>query len=71
MTINTKYSIGDSIYSMQDNKILIEYITSILSEVTIDHNGNIVVENKYKTNSSRILKEDKIFTSKEELLNSL
>ena len=71
MTINTKYNINDSVYTMHDNKVLIEYITSILSEVIIDHNGNIVVENKYKTNNSRILKEDKIFTSKEELLNSL
>ena len=71
MIINTKYNINDSIYSMHDNKVLIEYISSILSEVTIDHNGNVVVENKYKTNSSRILKEDNIFTSKEELLKSL
>ena len=71
MTINTKYNINDSVYSMHDNKVLIEYITSILSEVIIDHNGNIAVENKYKTNSSRILKEDKIFTSKEKLINSL
>ena len=71
MTINTKYNINDSIYTMHDNKVLIEYITSILSEVIIDHNGDIVVENRYKTNSSRILKEDKKFTSKEELLKSL
>lgn len=71
MIINTKYNIKDSIYLMHNNKVLIEYITSILSEVIIDHNGNVVVENKYKTNSSKILKEDKIFTSKEELLKTL
>ena len=71
MTINTKYNIGDSIYSMRDNKVYIEQLTGILTDTQIDHKGNRVTEIRYKTNSGRIIKEDKVFNSKEELLATL
>ena len=71
MTINTKYSIGDDIYSMSDNKVLPEYVTGILTETKKDHNGSIVTEVRYKTNNTRVLKEDGVFSTKEELLKSL
>lgn len=71
MTINTKYSIGDNIYSMRDNKVHIEHITGILTDTQINHKGNMLTDVRYKTNSGRIITEDKVFSSKEELLASL
>lgn len=44
MTINTKYSIGDNIYSMRDNKVHIEHITGILTRTIVDHKGNVTKE---------------------------
>lgn len=71
MTINTKYYIGDRVYSITDNKVLNEYITGILTDTYKDDKGNIVTEIRYKTNNTRVLKQDKVFKSKEDLLNSL
>ena len=71
MTINTKYNIGDIVYSMYDNKVICEHIADILTATVKDHKGKLVTEIKYKTNNSRYIKEDKVFTSKEELLKSL
>ena len=71
MTINTKYNIDGTLYSMYDNKVICEYITSILTETQKDHDGRVVTEVKYKTNNSRIIKEDNVFSSKEELLATL
>ena len=71
MTINTKYSIGDIVYSMYDNKVICEHITSIITETVKDHKGNLVTEIKYKTNNSRYIKEDKVFYTKENLLKTL
>ena len=71
MLIDIKYSIGDSIYSMYNNKIYHEHITSILTDTQINSKGVIKTEVRYKTNNARVLDEDKVFSSKEELLNSL
>lgn len=71
MTINTKYNIGDSLYSMKDNAVVCEYITSILTDTQIDHKGNIKTDVRYRVNNARVLQEDKVFSSKEELLKTL
>ena len=71
MTINTKYNIRENVYSMSSNKVIREHITSILTETIIDHKGVIVTEVKYKTNTPRILKEENVFSSKEELIATL
>lgn len=71
MTINTKYSIGDIVYSMSDNKVICDHIADILTETKKDHEGNHVTDTKYRTNNSRIIREDRLFSSKEELLKSL
>ena len=71
MLIDIKYSIGDSIYSMYNNKVYHEHITSILTDTQINSKGVIKTEVRYKTNNTRVLAEDKVFSSKEELLNSL
>ena len=71
MTINTKYNIGDSIYSMYNNKVFLEHITRILTSTIKDHKGNIVIEVRYETNNSRCLYENVVFSTKEELLKSL
>ena len=71
MLIDIKYSIGDSIYSMYNNKVYHEHITSILTDTQINSKGVIKTEVRYKTNNARVLDEYKVFSSKEELLNSL
>lgn len=71
MKITTKYNTGDVVYSMSSNKVLLEHITSILTGTQIDHKGDIVTEVRYKTNNSRVIDEDKVFSSKDELLASL
>ena len=71
MTINTKYNIGDVIYSMGNNKVLLDHITSILIRTIADHKGNIITEIRYETKSSRCLNESLVFPSKEELLATL
>ena len=71
MLIDIKYSINDSIYSMYNNKVYHEHITSILTDTQINSKGVIKTEVRYKTNNARVLDEDKVFSSKEELLKSL
>lgn len=71
MTVKTKFNIRENIYSMSDNKVIREHITGILTDTQIDHKGVIVTEIRYKTNNTRVLKEDKVFSSKDELLASL
>ena len=71
MTINTKYNLGDKIYAMGINKILVEYIKSISINTTIDHKGNLITEIRYETSNSWWLNENAIFSTKEELLASL
>lgn len=71
MTINTKYSLGDVVYLMSSNKVLLEHITNILTRTTKDHKGNVVTEIRYETNSSKCVNENVVFSSKEELLKSL
>ena len=71
MLIDIKYNIGDSIYSMYNDKVYHEHITSILTDTQINSKGVIKTEVRYKTNNARVLDEDKVFSSKEELLKSL
>ena len=71
MTINTKYNIGDVVYSMGSNKVCLDRITSILIRTGVDHKENVVTEIRYETNNSKSLREEVVFSSKEELLNSL
>ena len=71
MKINTKYSIGDEIYAMGNNKVLVEHIKSISINITIDPKGNLITEARYETNNSWWLNENAVFSSKEELLASL
>ena len=71
MIINTKYSIGDTVYSMSDNKVICEHITSIITETVKDHKDNHETDIRYRTNNSRVIKEDRVFSTKEELLKSL
>ena len=71
MKITTKYSLGDEIYTMCNNKVLVEHIKSISINITIDHKGSLITETRYESNNSWWLNEDKVFSSKEELLNAL
>ena len=71
MTINTKYNIDDSVYSMRNNKVLLEHIRSIIAKTSRDITGNLIIVIMYETNNSRCLNENEVFSSKEELLKSL
>ena len=71
MTINTKYNLGDEIYAMGNNKVLVEHIKSMTINITIDHKGNLITEIRYETSNSWWFNENAIFSSKEELLASL
>lgn len=71
MQINTKYNLGDEIYAMGNNKVLVEYIKSISINIILDHKCNLITETKYETNNSWWLNENAVFSSKEELLASL
>ena len=71
MTINTKYNIDDSVYSMRNNKVLLEHIRNIIAKTSRDITGNLIIVIMYETNNSRCLNENEVFSSKEELLKSL
>ena len=71
MTINTKYNIRENIYSMYNNKVIREHIVGISATTKIDHKGVIVTKISYETNNYRFLREDELFSSKEELLATL
>lgn len=71
MKINTKYSLGDEIYAMGNNKVLVTHIKSIAINITLDYKGNLITETRYETNNSWWLNENALFSSKEELLESL
>ena len=71
MQINTKYSLGDEIYAMGINKVLVEHIKSISINITLDHKGNLITETRYETSNSWWLNENAVFSTKEELLASL
>lgn len=71
MKIETKYSIGDLVYYLSHNAIAYKPIDFI--RIEINESGNI--ETKYCIRATYAecewRTEDKLFTSKEELLKSL
>lgn len=67
MEIKTKYSIGNEVWYIKDNKVSSTYIYEI--HITINSKGNDSVI--YNLNSIGNFKTNELFTSKEELLKSL
>lgn len=68
MTIETKYNIGDKVFLLYNNEIKEEYITEIgiyCSKTTNQYISYVL--SKFETE----IPECKLFSSKEELINSL
>lgn len=72
MTINTKFNIEDSCFYMSENKVTVSTITAIKFSLYKDGSGGIyyTLSNSYKGNFPEF-KESELFSSKEELINSL
>ena len=71
MTIETKFSVGDIAFFMEDNKV----IESKIAEIRIEIDSNFYLHYhkilyRFKGNGS-FVKEDKIFISKKDLIESL
>ena len=69
MIIETKFSVGDLIYYMEDNKVwcdTIGYITTHTNE-----NGSSINYAVWRNANWNVYKEKDVFATKEDLLNSL
>ena len=78
MTIKTKFSIGDKVYCLEDNRIIEAYITDIKIYVyksILSKNIITIIEYKIRECGSRTRETEKdeedLFTSKKKLLKSL
>lgn len=68
MVINTKYSIGDKVWVMRDDRVREMEVVGVRANVDI----NKFLESEYYLNdSSKLHKEPTLFSSKQELLQSL
>ena len=67
MTIETKFSLKETVFFMEGNSIRSGQVTSIILEVNKDKQIN----RYYNSDSQNIYYENKLFSSKKELLNSL
>lgn len=65
MVIETKYNIGDEVYTLYKNKA-VEVLVS--TDVTVEYNSDIV-EGLFESN--KVFMEKDLFKIKEELLKSL
>lgn len=68
MDINVKYSIDDEVYIINNNKVYKDYVCNILYKIT--KKGN-TVEYKLSHMKDTVYKEEELFSTKEELLESL
>jgi hypothetical protein len=74
MTIKTKFSIGDVVYFMYENKIHSDKIEAIKTSLYSDTSGNIeyIMKNIYNRNYLEITeKENKLFATKDDLYQNL
>jgi hypothetical protein len=75
MQIETKLNIGDTAFFLNENKVCIETVVSI--KVTINtysvntYSERLSINTIYTTNTSKSINEDKVFSTKQELLESL
>lgn len=67
MRIETKYNIGTRVYFMQDNKVDNSFVDNIKVEVS----GSSVYEKYYLNSRIDWYDASRLFSSKEELINSL
>lgn len=75
MELKTKYNIGDAVFFMHNNKVNNSYVKNIEVKVNPDSNGlypepHVSVEYHVTINNARYY-ECELFSTKEELINSL
>ena len=71
MTINTKFNVGDEVYLMFANCVRREKIRKV-SAWTIDYSNMITIVYYFDIdNRAETREERRVFSTKEELLNSL
>lgn len=75
MEIKTKHNIGDRVYFMYDNHIKCGTITSMKVEVESQYDNTCIIHSSttimYNIQGIGHKYENKLFSSKEELINSL
>lgn len=78
MKIETKFDINEKVYFLKDSKIVTDIVVGILFNIGKRYNGKDGFLNLYYTiptyclqNQIFELTEDKVFKTKEELINSL
>lgn len=80
MTINTKYSIGDEVYFLMNNKVLSGKITNLGIAVEANQatsrsekrsDVNIDIEYVIASDKKHCVSEDRLFLTKDALLRSL
>ena len=69
MEIKTKYNVGDKVYFLSNNAVVCLPIDTI--RIEIDKNNNIIKYRISNNGTCEWRQEDKLFTTKEELLKSL
>lgn len=74
MKIETKFSINDTVCYMKDNKVKVSTVKCISINISLINYNDFKIDTMYHIDSSDLSKkvtEDKLFESKQELLNSL
>ena len=66
MEVNTKFNVGDKVWLVESNKVVMR----IVDKLVINWEGN-TVDIKYSTNGSNDIPEHLLFKTKNELLESL
>ena len=72
MNITTKYNIGDSHWTIQDNKVKEAIISAIIIEEEVfDYGATVKKKILYKLNTGISISEDKVVIIKQDFLNTL
>ena len=66
MEVNTKFNVGDQVWLVESNKV----VMGLINTLVINWEGD-TVDIKYSTNGSNNIPEHLIFKTKNELLESL
>ena len=66
MEVNTKFNVGDQVWLVESNKVVMR----IIDKLVINWEGD-TVDIKYSTNGSNNIPEHLLFKTKNELLESL
>lgn len=69
MTIKSKYSVGDIVWIMQNNIPITREIKRL--RMTCDYGDRIYINYSFNSTDNYTISENKVFSTKEDLINSL